>query len=99
MFVVRVTSEGVPPFLMVIHHDWFAASLTYFDITADGRSVHHLRIPQVQQVLNSGGHGLPEQDTPPDWQFEVMTKELILPGQRTPEHSHAFWDREIIANQ
>jgi hypothetical protein len=38
-------------YIMTIHHDWFAAALPYLDITAEGRSVDHLRGPQVQEVL------------------------------------------------
>jgi hypothetical protein len=99
IFATIVTSAGVPPYIMTIHHDWFAVVLTCLDITADGRSVHHLRAPWIQEVLNSGGHDPPSQDTHTEWQFEVMTKQLILPGRRTPEYSHPYLDRELIANQ
>jgi hypothetical protein len=40
IFAARVKSAGVLPYIMTMHHDWFAAALTYLNITTEGRSVH-----------------------------------------------------------
>ena len=81
-FFARATSTGVPPFMISMDHEWFSSVNKYVERKALGRSVLHVGATQVQPFLNAGGHAPPEWETPPDWVFELLTKQLIIPGRR-----------------
>ncbi len=66
--------------MISVHHEWFSSVNKYVERKALGRS--HVGAPQVQPFLNAGGHAPPEWEIPPDWVFELLTKQLIIPGRR-----------------
>jgi hypothetical protein len=81
-FFARATSAWVPPFLISMRHEWFSSACDYARVPALGHSVIHAGGRQVQPFLNAGGHAPPDWETPPDWLFEVLTKQLVIPGRR-----------------
>ncbi len=81
-FFVRATSTGVPPFLIAMQHERFSSACEYATRPALGRSVIHVDSLRVQPFLNAGSHAPPEWETPTDWLFEVLTKQLVIPGRR-----------------
>jgi hypothetical protein len=58
--------------------EWFVAARRYTDSPSLGRCVHHVRRQGVQPILRRQVH--PPRFTPNDWEFEVLTK-LIVVGQ------------------
>jgi hypothetical protein len=64
------------------HHEWFSSVNKYVERQALGRSVLHVGAPQVQPFLNAGGHAPHDWETPSDWVFELLTKQLMIPGRR-----------------
>ncbi len=91
-FFVRAISKGVPPFLIAMPHEWFSSACAYAARPVLGRSVIHTGSLQVQHLLNAGGHAPPEWATPPDWLFEVLTKQLVIPGRRLNRQQLAKMD-------
>ena len=91
-FFVRATSKGVPPFLIAMPHEWLSSACAYAARPTLGRSVVHTGSMQVQPLLNAGGHAPPEWATPLDWLFEVLTKQLLIPGRRLNRQQLAKMD-------
>jgi hypothetical protein len=91
-FFARATSVGVPPFLISMRHEWFSSACDYAGVPALGHSVIHASSRQVQPFLNAGGHAPPDWETPPDWLFEVLTKQLVITGRRLNRHQVANLD-------
>jgi hypothetical protein len=75
-----------------MRHEWFSAVCQYVERPALEHSVHHVGHQQVQLVLDAGSHAPPEWETPPDWLFEVLTKQLIIAGRRLNRHQLAMLD-------
>jgi hypothetical protein len=91
-FFARATSKGVPPFLISMRQEWFSAACHYVERPALGRSVHHVGRRQVQPFLDAGGRASPGWETPPDWLFEIFTKQLVIAGRRLNRQQMAKLD-------
>ncbi len=59
--------------------EWFKAAKSYLASSSLGRSVHHVKGDQVQPTLNSQVH--PKGFTPNGWEFEVLTKMVVIQKQ------------------
>jgi hypothetical protein len=79
LFFARVYSENHEPFIMQMTAEWFKAAKSYLASSSLGRSVHHVKGDQVQPTLNSQVH--PKGFTPNGWEFEVLTKMVVIQKQ------------------
>jgi hypothetical protein len=76
LLFARVSSTDHEPFIMRMSAKCFKAAKAYMDSPSLGRSVHHVRGHRVQHTLNSQVHR--KQSTPKDWEFEVLTKMVVI---------------------
>jgi hypothetical protein len=91
-FFARATSKDAPTFLIAMQHEWFSSACAYASRPALGHSVIHTDSMHVQPFLNAGGHAPPGWETPTDWLFEVLTKQLVIPGRRVNRRQLADLD-------
>jgi hypothetical protein len=75
-FFARVSGQNQDTFIMRMTSEWFAAARKYTDSPSLGRCVNHVRGPRVQRTLKEQVHIIPF--TPKDWEFEVLTKLVVL---------------------
>jgi hypothetical protein len=75
-FWARVSSPGCPSYIMQTSPAWFKAARAHLSSPARGRSALHVLSEHVQPILNSGGHAPANWTVPPNWQFEILTKQI-----------------------
>jgi hypothetical protein len=75
----RVWAPNQGAFIMCMSSEWFEAARSYTDSPSLGRCVHHVRGTMIKRTLRKQIHRL--QFTPKDWEFEVLTKLMVL-GQQ-----------------
>ncbi len=79
-FFARVSAPDQDTFIMHMPSAWFEAARSYTeDSPSLGRCVHHVRGTTIRRTLRKQVHQ--PKFTPKDWEFEVLTKLLVL-GQR-----------------
>jgi hypothetical protein len=74
-FFARVSGHQ-DTFIMRMTSEWFAVARSYTDSPSLGRCVHHVRGPKIQKALRKQVHR--PHFTPKDWEFEVLTKLVVL---------------------
>ncbi len=70
---------------------WFEAARSYTDSPSFGRCVHHVRETTIKKALRKQVHQ--PKFTPKDWEFEVLTKLMVLgqqPAQTQEPRTHEF---------
>jgi hypothetical protein len=78
-FFARVSAPNQDTFIMRMPSAWFEAARSYTDSPSLGRCVHHVRGTIIRRTLRNQVHQ--PRNTPKDWEFEVLTKLLVL-GQQ-----------------
>jgi hypothetical protein len=78
-FFARVSAPNQDTFIMRMSSEWFEAARRYTDSPSLGRCVHHVRGTMIKKALRKQVHR--PQFTPKDWEFEVLTKLMVL-GQQ-----------------
>jgi hypothetical protein len=75
-FFVRVVSDGLAPFTMLMDQEWHERANVTMALPACGRSVHHVPRNLVRPLLATRG----QRDVPvfEDWEFEVLTQEVVI---------------------
>ncbi len=81
-FFARVSAPDQDTFIMRMSSEWFEAAWRYTDSSSLGRCVHHVRGTMIKKELRKQVHR--PHFTPTDWEFEVLTKLLVL-GQQPPQ--------------
>ncbi len=74
---------------MHMSSEWFEAARKYTDSPSLGRCVHHVRGTMIKKALRKQVHR--PQFTPKDWEFEVLTKLMVLgqqPAQAQKPRTH-----------
>ncbi len=64
---------------MRMSSEWFEAARSYTDSPSLGRCVHHVRGTTIKRALRKQVHQ--PKFTAKDWEFEVLTKLLVLRQQ------------------
>ena len=75
-FFVRVVSDGLAPFTMIMDQEWHERANATMALPACGRSVHQVPRNLVLPLLNTRA----QRDVPVfvDWEFEVLTQEVVI---------------------
>ncbi len=74
---------------MRMSSEWFEAARRYTDSPSLGRCVHHVRGTLIKKALRKQVHQ--PQFIPKDWEFEVLTKLMVLgqqPAQAQEPRTH-----------
>jgi hypothetical protein len=79
-FFARVSAPDQDTFIKRMSSEWFEAARAYTDSPSLGRCVHHVRGTMIKKALRRQVHR--PHFTPTDWEFEVLTKLLVL-GQQS----------------
>jgi hypothetical protein len=88
-FFARVSGQNQDTLIMRMTSDWFEATRRYTDFPSLGRCVHHVRGPMIKKTLRKQVQR--PQFTPKDWEFEVLTKLVVLgqqPAQAREPRTH-----------
>jgi hypothetical protein len=91
----RVSSTDHEPFIMRLSAEWFKAAKAYMDSPSLGRSVHHVRGHRDRPILNSQVHR--KQSTPKDWEFEVLTKMVVIQKHQIASKEWLVYARAFLA--
>jgi hypothetical protein len=75
--------------------EWFKAAKAYMNSPSLGRSVHHVKGHRVQPTLNSQVHR--KRSTPKDWEFEVLTKMIVIQKHQIASEEWLVYARAFLA--
>ena len=75
--------------------EWFKAAKPHMDSPSLGRSVHHVKGHRVQPTLNAQVHR--KQSTPKDWEFEVLTKMVVIQKHQIASEEWLVYARAFLA--
>ena len=75
-FFVRVVSDGLAPFTMIMDQEWYERANATMALPACGRSVHQVPRNMVRPLLATRA----QRDVPvfQDWEFEILTQEVVI---------------------
>jgi hypothetical protein len=90
-FFARISAPDQDTFILRMSSEWFEAARGYTDSSSLGRCVHHVRGTISKKALRKQVHR--PHFTPTDWEFEVLTKLMVL-GQQ-PSQTQEPRTREI----
>jgi hypothetical protein len=96
LFFARVTSENHEPFIMRMSAEWFKAAKAHMDLPSLGRSVHHVKGQYVQRTLTLQVHHRSASE-PKNWEFEVLTKMVIVKQQQIASEEWLTYARAFLA--
>jgi hypothetical protein len=96
LFFARVTSKNLEPFIMRITAEWFKAAKTHMNSPSIGRSVHHVKGRHVQRALTLQVHHKCASQ-PKNWEFEVLTKMVIVKQQQIASEEWLTYARAFLA--
>jgi hypothetical protein len=91
-FLARVSASNQDTFVMRMSSEWFKAARSYTDSPSLGRCVHHVRGTTVKKALRNQVHQ--PKFKPKDWEFEVLTKLMVLGHQ--PAQTQELATHEVI---
>jgi hypothetical protein len=75
-FFARVSAPNQDAFIMRMSSEWFEVARSYTDSPSLGRCVHHVLGTTIKTALRKQFHQ--PKITPKDWEFEVLTKLMVL---------------------
>ncbi len=76
--------------------EWFKAAKAHMDLPALGRSVHHVKGQCVQRNLTLQVHHKSPSE-PKNWEFEVLTKMVIVKQQKIASEEWLTYARAFLA--
>jgi hypothetical protein len=79
-----------------VQNEWFKAAKAHMDLPSLGRSVHHVKGQDVQRTLTLQVHHKSPSE-PKNWQFEVLTKMVIVKQQQIASEEWLTYARAFLA--